>query len=445
MKKSELIIKIFLLLIIAFILGACDLNTPRGTLHEKYIFDEDYWGEWIRMDTGDTWYFASNYRMVNNYYDSSLEEDMIMERQSQNVIKITAGTGANIIEYFLYASRIRNSTFEASAVNDGASGSASFSLRGMFLPKGSLAGINSLKNGVDKQTVEIGEEGKLEAENIIAGDDYKVTIDGYEFTVTPNTDGDNVGTLTLTNGVNMKTSIAPQSSSVDLMRLFSGKSYDVTIKFTNNSEFSSKAMEYEFILPSSGIDIIKNLDSPTRLTKGDLQTFMPGQTREVRITVLCGSISEEFEFKEIVIKTEDLDNKKWEDSVSLKINKESVTFNVRSNLAINGVVIVPNGKTYHFKTSKNGDLFSADITVPKYMKDYLIVFSGASANTEAKYSFAVDNIPADNFNDYGILELRKYWPNGTEGEAKTVNPDQEVMAYLERNEANYYRVKFNKL
>jgi hypothetical protein len=443
MRKSELIVKTVMILLIVCIFVTCDSLFPSGNLHEKYLFEEDYWGEWIRMDTGDTWYFAGNYMLINNYNNSIDNNKTTTERQSQNVIKVTEGTGTNKKEYYLYASRLRNSTFGASAVTDGAS--MSVFARVVNVPKGTTALVNALKNGVDKQTIEIGDNGELEAENIIAGDDYKVTIDDYDFIVTPNTDGDNVGTLTLTQGVNMKTSIVPQSSwssTVDLMRLYSGKSYDLTIKFTNVSDVVSSAMAYKLIMPE-GLTITKNNDSPSRLTEGDLQSFKPNQTRDVDITVQCGAIAKEFELKEIVIKTEDFYKKTWNDSVSLKVNKESVTFNIKSNLAINGVVIVPNGKAYHFKTSGYSGNYSAEVTVPKYKKDYLIVFSGAlDTNNEAKYSFAVNKIPASNFNDYGVNTLNKYWPNGTEKEAKEVSPDQEVMAYLMMNTANYYKVRF---
>jgi hypothetical protein len=426
-------------LVISFLLVTCEIpGTPDGILHEIPLFSQDLWGEWIRMDTGETWYFAGNYRMVgSSYYTSPVN----MARQSQNVIKITEGTGTDTKNYFLYASRVRNSTFEASAVR-GDDARALFS-RLVNVPKGTTAAVEAVKNGLDRQTLEIGDNGELEAKNIIAGDDYKITIDGYDFTVTPHTDGDNVGILTLTNGVNIKTSIVPQSSSADMMRLFSGKSYNLAIKFTNIGEDISTAMEYRLTLPP-GLEITENTNSPTRLTTGDLQSFMPGQTRDVDITVRCGTISEDFEFKNITIDTIDFYGKTWTDSVSLKINRENITFNIRSNLAINGVVIVPNGKTYHFKTSGGSGAYSADITVPKYPKDYLVVFSGASADTEAKYSFAVDKVPAANFNDYGITVLNKYWPNGTEDQASTVNYDQEVMAYLMMNQANYYRVRFTK-
>jgi hypothetical protein len=387
------------------------------------------------MDSGTSWYFASNYRMVGStYYTTSVN----MVRQSQNVIKVTEGTQV----YFLYASRVRNSTFEASSVRD--EGTRAIFSRAVNVPKGAKAVVEAAKNGVDKQTVEIGDNGEFEAGDIIAGDDYIVTIEDHTFTVTPNTDGENVGTLTLVQGVNIKTSIVPQvpqASSTDMMRLYSGESYNFTIKFTNIGKNTSSAMEYRFTLPS-GIEITRNTDSPSRLTTGDLQSFMPGQTRDVNVTIRCGAISGDFEFKDIIISTEDFYGKIWTDSVSLRVNRAKVSFNIRSNLAINGVIIVPNGKAYHFKTSGSGSLFSVNVTVPKYLKDYLIVFSGASANTEAKYSFAVDKIPAANFNDYGITDLNKFWPNGTEGQASTVNSSQEVMAYLIMNEANYYKVRF---
>jgi len=443
MRNFKLVLKTLLSLTFMFVLLTCGETIKYGTLHELNVslYDEQYWGEWIRMDTGDIWYFSSNYRKVGNdvYVDP-----VTMERQSQNVIHVTEGTGTSKKDYYLYASRIRNSTFEAKAVIgiDGASRRARRDGLDDF-----NAAFSNLNNDAENFIIQIGGNGEIEANDIIAGDDYKVIIDNYEFIVTPNTDGDNVGTLTLTDGVNIKTSIVPQSSSVDLMRLYSGKSYDLTIKFTNIGEDVCAAMSYQLVLPS-GIKVTGNKDSPSLLTSGNLKSIMPGVTKNVDITVECGPIIEDYEFKEIVINTVDLDNKTWEDSVSLKINKESVTFKIRSNSAINGVVIVPNGKTYFFKTDGGwwSGVYSADVTVPKYLKEYLIVFSGASADTEATYSFAVGNEPAVDFDKHLITntDLNKYWPNNTEALATLISSAQEVMAYLRMNNANYYKVKFNK-
>jgi len=446
MKRFGLTLKALVILLMVFFLFTC--TTPTGTLHEKSLFAKEFWGEWIRMDTGDTWYFASNYRMVgSNTYTNTVN----MVKQSQNVIKVTEGTGVNSKDYFLYASRVRNSTFEALAVSDENNASREvFARQGINVPNGGKAVVEAVNNALDKQTVKIDDNGEFEAGGIIAGDDYFVTIDDYKFTVTPQTDGEDVGTLTLTKGVNIKTSIEPKSAgSVDLMRLYSGESYNLTLKFTNVGEQVSTAMEYRLTLPPE-IKITKIGDSTTRLDGGDLQSIMPGITRSVDITIKCESISEDYEFKKIVINTEDFYGKTWNDSVSLRVNRERVTFNIRSNLAINGVIIVPNGKAYYFRTASSWNsngVYSADITVPRYLKDYLVVFSGASADSEAKYSFVAGNIPGTDFANYPLTGpdgLNKYWPNGTEGGAAVVRHNQEVRAYLMMNQANYYRVKFGE-
>jgi len=249
----------------------------------------------------------------------------------------------------------------------------------------------------------------------------------------------------------MKTSIAPQSSNTDLMRLYSGNSYEFTIKFANVAEDKIEnicnALDYELIMPSS-LQITQNDNSPSLKTKGTLQTIMPGKSREIKITVECNMIDDDYEFSEIQIKTEDYYGKTWDDSVSLKVNKASVKFNIKSENEINGVVIVPNGKAYHFKTSRNywsSDACSATVEVPKYLKEYLVVFSGASPDTESKYSFAVDTPPDSTF-DYQLSDVKQeYKRNTTEQQAAVVSSEEEVKAYLIQNSANYYKVRFSQL
>ncbi|HCC37173.1 MAG TPA: hypothetical protein DEQ14_05925, partial [Treponema sp.] len=87
MKKFNLIIALMIVQA-AFFLVTC--TKPTGTLTEIPLFEKDVWGEWIRMDNGENWYFAGNYRKVgNSFYASAVN----MERQSENVIKVTEGSG----------------------------------------------------------------------------------------------------------------------------------------------------------------------------------------------------------------------------------------------------------------------------------------------------------------------------------------------------------------
>jgi len=437
MRKIKLVLTALFILSVLFVFVTCD-ETPSGTLHEinKSLFAEEFWGEWIRMDTGENWYFASNYRKVGDNYTA---DPVDIKKQSANVIKVTEGTGSSKKEYYLYASRIRNSTFEAVAVSDESVRSL---ISGRFGFSGIDAAITAANNNMDKQTVEIGADGVINAERIIAGDNYKVTIEGYEFIVTSNTDGDNVGTLTLTNGVNIKTSIVAKSSDTDLMRLYSGTEYSLIIKFTNVGEDICKAMTYQLTLPDELI-ITENLNSPTFKTKGDLESIMPGKTREVEIKIKGTITDVDYKLLKVQINTEDYYGKTWDDSVSLRVNREKAVFNISSNKEINGVIIVPGGKSYYFRTSYTGsNLYSKKIEVPKYKKDYLVVFSGASADEEAKYSFAVDHNPNTNFNEYTLTDLRRY--NDTEEKATPINStDSSTMGYLLMNLANFYKVSFN--
>jgi hypothetical protein len=98
-----------LLIVSFFIFSGCEDLSTTGRIREKYKYPKELWGEWIRMDTGDTWYFASNYTK-NNYYGS---DKVTFYRESPNVIKVTDNNKV----FYLYASRIPNGTFTGTVVN----------------------------------------------------------------------------------------------------------------------------------------------------------------------------------------------------------------------------------------------------------------------------------------------------------------------------------------
>jgi hypothetical protein len=135
--------------------------------------------------------------------------------------------------------------------------------------------------------------------------------------------------------------------------------------------------------------------------------------------------------------------------VALKFNREQITFHIRSVVVasggsvsggpISGVVIVPSARAYPFKTSYNSGSYAASVTVPKYSSgDYLIVFSGATADTEAVYSLGVGvtvnaNVPND------VLP-NAYEENDTEDTARQIQPGEIINSYLHKNDIDYYRV-----
>jgi len=421
---------------------ACD--EPEGTLHEVYQNKKELWGEYIRMDTGNTWYIASNYIDGDEYDKSGLK----YIKQSANVIRVTKETSSSSLEFYLYASRTPNGSFNGSL--ESLDDNARSALAGRAAGKGlgsinvTVSNIKDKKNEVETRT---NSDGSFEVSGVIPGDGYEITGDGFAIPVYPNNNGEDVGTVTVTGGANLMTSITPASSSsyysssnIDMMKLYVGEEYALKIVVENIGTVEAEAARYTLTLPD-GLSIIEGK------TSGTLGTIeLPGQNRiskrEIPIKVKCTDITAEYEYKKISIETIDGYDKTWEDSVSLKFNKDNVKFNVVSDGEISWVVIVPNVKAYHDKTKSkyiSGKYYyTSEIEVPRYKGDYLIVFSGATAASESTFSFAVDKeADADLDRDYSLSQYAKCT---TEADAAIVSPSTDVIYYLSKNKIIYYKV-----
>ena len=429
---------------LAFFLINCEI--PSGKLNEVHLYPQNVWGEWIRMDNGNTWYIASNYVKSEDYnalYSYSLA------KQSDNVIKLTeVADDSSRKVYYLYASRIPNSSFQASIlVNDTVSGTLSavaLNSRAVAAPGGMKAKIPNVNNPANSPQVATNNEGILQVDGIIAGDEYDIIIGNDTARVKPNTGGEDVGTIILINGkgLNFKTSVHSNADDTDMMRLFVNRNYQIKIRIANTGTETAKYSTYT-ISDADGI-----IDSGAMT--GTLGTIDPGRVYEIPLTVNCAAVSGEFEFKKISIKIKDnsLQNLEWDDSASIKFHKENVDFKIRAmgrmgeNGSINGILIVPDGKAYHFTSSGSGS--SQDITtvpVPRYAgKDYLIVILGATIVSESSFSFAINEEPGIIPSDFIPNEF--YYMYDTENSAKRIQHTDKVMSFLSEDDVSYFRVSF---
>jgi hypothetical protein len=410
---------------------------PTGTLKEVHKYDKELWGEWIRMDTGNTWYVASNYINTKDNND-----DIKMEKQTKNVIKVTQTKNDTKLIFYLYASRVLNGEFSGSIVGMSDAG-PSLNSRAVTGISGIDVILANAKDRANEVQATTDDNGKFTARGIVPGDGYLINGDGFSIPVYPNNSGEDVGTVVVTDGVNLITSIRPQATYgdeyYDMMGLYAGKEYKLKIVFENIGTSDCRAAQYTLTLPE-GLELLENV-----ATKGMLATIEPEKTREILIKVKCGNITDEYVYKDIGIKTEDSRGKTWEDSVSLKFNKEAVDFKVYANNKVRGVVIVPNAKAYFFETSSvysiSGVSQSCTVEVPKYLDegDYLIAFSGATADNEATFSLAVGNKAP--ISDLGIVDFT-YSSCTSEDTAAKIDVDEPIKAYLEKNEIIYFKVSF---
>jgi hypothetical protein len=170
-----------------------------------------------------------------------------------------------------------------------------------------------------------------------------------------------------------------------------------------------------------------------------LGTIEPGKKKIIPVSVVSNSIQSEYDFKKLNIQIKDqINNKIWNDSVSLRFNKTPVTFFVRSVQGIQGIIIAPTGKAFPFATSSSS-AYTAQMVLPWSTSDYIAVFCGASANTETAYSFGINAMPSSKFSEF--TDVANYEPNDMEASATIINTQERIMSYLHKNDFDYYRIK----
>jgi hypothetical protein len=393
-------------------------NTEKPSDSGK-VYAEELWGEWLRMDTGDKWYITDDALKVNG---TSAPASVVLTKQSDRVIEVTDGGR----KYYLYASRTATASFTGVIVGDaGAAGSARAIGGGLG---GVRVAIENLVNKANELNAVTDADGRFTANNAIPGDAYQVTPQGgTPVTVIPTSDGDDIGVVTITGGVNFKTSLIPTQSSADVTELYLNETYEFDLEFENTGNDDCRAPSYTITAPS---DV-----SITGTLQGILGTIEKGKKKNVPIGVRCYAVADdhEYEYKKINIRIEDAAGKTWDDSVSLRFYHDTLDFNIKAEKPVSGIIISPDAKTYSFT-----NVTDEKVSAPRRTAgDYLVVFSGATIETETRYSLGI-GIAADG--DFSKLSSSAaYEKNDTEDEAVSLN-EQKIMAYLDKNDIDYYRI-----
>jgi len=397
------------------------------------IYGRELWGEWIRMDNGDVWYFNNESITINDKASSSSSRTIVKE--SEKVIKVTDSTRT----FYLYASRPATSSFSGRIADIRQQPLASIARSASIGGIGSI--IDNIKNPGIRLPIETDPvDGSFVVDDIIAGDEYQISFpdepDIPPVKITPGYSGDDIGTITITEGVSFKVSIKPSyPQSTDMTMLYADNTfYDFTIEIANTGTAVSTAafisvMDFDGLIysPQSYDNIIGSI--------------YPGVSKSLYFSISCAPYTEDLPVKDKVIgiTIKDVNGTVWEDSVQLQFHKAPVDFNVRSNKQVQGVIITPSQKAYHFLCD-SASSYSATVTLPWTTEPYLIVFSGALLETETRYSFGINTIPDTDF--LSLKDPTVHEPNNTEITAYEVDVQNEpkIMSYLHENDIDYFRI-----
>ncbi|MDR2785844.1 MAG: fibronectin type III domain-containing protein, partial [Treponema sp.] len=421
-------------------------------------YAEDFWGEWIRIDNGDTWYISGSKIQISGSVNARPSNPSLV-KQSAQVIKVSEGSGP---PYYLFASRTANATLRGKIIlmDDVSARSA----RGTSIGDMEIDIRNPKQPEKAAVKVQPDAGGEFAAPGLIGGDEYEAIVkrpDGSNLTVPlppvlippddPVYQPPVVPIPVVTEGVNLKTSIRPQYGE-DTTRLYAdGTSMNFLLEVENVGTEDCTAAIYEIKYDSAYLAII---DSSPNKRLGTLTPKQSGGStykKSIPLTITGKPLTGNLALKDVEIEVKINDTivqKTWNDSVTIRYNRAKIPFRIGASSPVQGIIKVPGGTSYYFKTNSSSDgIYTYTEYLPWSTEDYFVVFSGATAATEAVYALGINTPlpPAQDFNtfnDLGIYEGSA--GNDDENHAVRIESSNSIMAYLhggsQSADIDYYRI-----
>ncbi|MDR0456953.1 MAG: carboxypeptidase-like regulatory domain-containing protein [Treponema sp.] len=308
-----------------------------------------------------------------------------------------------------------------------------------------IGGMGIVVSNLDKAgqtaTATTDSNGNFTVNGIIPGDTYEVNVGDQKIQFTPVANGDNMGTITVTDGVNFKTTY----SGSDAKR-YTTRNYPITIYMKNTGTARASGTTYKITLD----DGLTPVSGSSNLT-GIMGTVEPSGTGNIQLTIKCDSVQGDYEWKKLFIEIYDpLSQKTWNDSVSILFHASAVTIELyppydridnRMDNRLSFAVLSPDGEChvpspilYHFGLMQY--VLPLKMEIPLLQGDYTIVVHGR----EGVYEIS-DNIngrskeTASQFTDTG-----RYKPNQTVSQAVTVQ--LPIMAYMIKDTFDFYKIRY---
>jgi hypothetical protein len=456
MKRNLLIV---LAVLVTLLTSGCpDVSgpgrEPGASGNDKYT--QEFLGEWIRMDTGERWYISESSITVNG---AAFNRTVTLVKSSAQVITVSE---ADTVDYFLFASRVANGSFSARVVLIDGNETERTAISRAAIPSGGFK-ITPPKNpGQGIVVYPNPGTGEIIVDGVIPGDPVEISPEDPEWNnvnvgLTPE-DGQDMGIIPLTHGVNLKASIRLENSNADMKMLYAdGVSHNFIIEIENIGTVNTTGASYELITHDSDNDIDFDRDFILNSGKtGDvLDTIRPGDKREIRLSLGSKPIEEGRREKKIGIRitsydTQVLKTKYWDDIVSVNYYKTRIPFRFRSQKPVQGVIKAPGGGTYYFKTEGWNNNYSYSTEMPWSSEDYIIAFLGASVDTasETRYSLAInDQAPSD----WDSLLGDSLFLNEPANDIETTAPvldletNKTFMGYLHDGDIDYYRINLGNV
>ncbi len=441
--------------------SASDTSTT-GPIAEKY-----FWGYWTRMDTGETYLISDKQLKIGEATPVSISSvsatelgfgSVIIRKQSDNV----ANLGSNAL---LFRNGGYNRSFTAKLAGF-TSSSRSIGIGNQPIA-GRIGTRTNTENSSDTQSVTSEADGKLNFTGAVSNSWQEISIDTtgtnvqpINVTVQPSFNGEFIGTIPFVeNGHSFKVLGAILNSENGYQYGNGYNSYQLAIEIKNIGNADCSTSLYEITSQDPNLNFLSgSFNIPYKgnvtasLSTGNMSSIEPGKSKTLYFLLQYGKLDSEY--NDVTLKINITDSgtnpRTWEDYVVIRFYKRPVSLNITSlnldqvlSAKLKGFLIHPDGQSLWFTVDNKN---TESILLPWISKQYSLVFSGAGADNEMKYSFAVDTTPANVDNTFSIAEINAYENNDSESNQKLINdPSTPIKSYLKKGDIDYFKIDVSKV
>ncbi len=435
LKKSLFIVFCLFL----FSCGSSDEGGPSSVNSGVSTVPEQLRGQWFEVQNATGIYLGP----TTPYTLEKIEENLIkLEDKSRNITMFATRFGSSKSSVAMVVSK----------PDDG-------STKGYSAIGGLEVILQNLNDKNNRHVAHTDNEGKVTVNGLISSD-YSVTIEGnetyrptqLEYSVNGHTDLAIV-TPCEKGSYSFKTSY--QSDQEFIYGDYA--SYSGYINIKNIGEADAESASYSFSV-DNGSHILLTDDNDTNL-KDIIKTIEAGTMKTVRVKFKTRFLSDtgadgDVYVDRINIVVTDKYGKKWHDYVPINIHRRSVTLSMDGDLRhpnysscdLNGIVIFPGRYLKRIYGLK-------EIKIPLFSSEpYKLLISNINANTEQTYSIGVD-VPCHARADIDLFEETgkdergvngNTTGNDTEQTAIQVKSGEKYMAYIGKNDIDYYLLNMSE-
>lgn len=434
-------------------------GTPSGS---GIIAGSYFWGIWQRMDNG------ANYVIGEKSIAVAGETYAVTESSETALSASTLGTFTkqtesvmlrDSIPYFRKGGTNLAYTMKLVGFEESVARAASSASLAGYTVTGTSENYGSYSSSATSE-----DDGTVTLKAPVSGDVQTVTVTSGGSTIavvpgiTVETSGSNMGTIPISEAgqYSLKVTGTIAENEKDDGYLYGGgyKSYPMTLTITNVSEVVSATSACS-IAPADSVLSLSATDG-TNLDLIPISTLKADMTKNIQLTVKCGSLSEAYIDTGLNIAVTNLKTgKTWVDFVPLRFHRGLVPVTVaakstenNADAALNGFVIYPDGNSQFFAVPDGG---YKTLYVPSFgaSNPCTLAFSGAtvedelSASTEMFYTVVFGSTTKQDVIVPSTLTVAQTYyaygePNDTESNAFVASRYFE--AYLGDGDIDFFSV-----